>query len=776
MLETLPSRFINWHMVPKQRPDGTWKDTKVPYDPTTGYDIDPHIATNWKTLEVATECTRHYAGCFLGWVFNGDGYFFIDLDGCREGDGWNATALTVCSYFPGAAMEVSQSGTGLHIIGWCQPHLTANCRNRWKNGTTGMEFYTDKRFIAFGPYGWSGNPKVHDFTQSVLSVVPQRDPNDDQMLTEGPRPEYTGPADDEALIQKMLAAQGSFSSAFGQKARFRDLWEAIAGNLAQFYPSPSGDAYNRSDADAALMSHLAFWTGCDAARMDRLFRRSGLMREKYETRPDYRQSTIVNSIRKCAKVYDVPARNERTLPQEVTQQQNQASGQHTGGGILDATQQIEYFKGCVYINDSHRVMLPDGRMLRPEQFKSLKGGYKFVIDHDGPLSKNAFEVFTESRVVQFDKVISTMFRPSLPVGFIDKNESKVNVYFPFVPKTVKGDPTPFLDFLQRLLPVKKDRDILLAYIASMCQNVGKKFYWAPVLQGAEGNGKTMILKCVEHVIGERYTLYPAASDLANSFNSFLEAKLFIGVEEIHMDGRREVLDILKPLITNERIETQPKGVDKRMVDNFSNWIFCTNYKDAVLLSKSNRRYSIFFTAQQNAQDIIDDGMGGDYFPLLWKWLREQDGYAIVADYLLSYQIPAELDPAGAMHRAPETSSTKEALSESMGRAEQYILEAVAAEERGFKGGWISGSALTVLLKTHGVRLSPNRKKKILEELDYKEAFRSPRNIPEEEGNKSEIYIRKSKYDVNLTIDDYCRDQGYSQPINLPLPHMQMAAQ
>ena len=40
------------------------------------------------------------------------------------------------------------------------------------------------------------------------------------------------------------------------------------------------------------MSHLAFWTGKDMTRMDRLFRRSGLMRDKYRDRDDYRRDTI----------------------------------------------------------------------------------------------------------------------------------------------------------------------------------------------------------------------------------------------------------------------------------------------------------------------------------------------------------------------------------------------------------------------------------------------------------------------------------------------------
>lgn len=58
-------------------------------------------------------------------------------------------------------------------------------------------------------------------------------------------------------------------------------------------------AYNEDDssADMALMSMLPFWTGGNAAQMERIFDRSALaQRDKWKTRPDYRQMTINNAL------------------------------------------------------------------------------------------------------------------------------------------------------------------------------------------------------------------------------------------------------------------------------------------------------------------------------------------------------------------------------------------------------------------------------------------------------------------------------------------------
>jgi hypothetical protein len=64
---------------------------------------------------------------------------------------------------------------------------------------------------------------------------------------------------------------------------------------------------SQSEADLAFCNHLAFWTGRDAARMDRLFRESGLMRDKWDTRRGdgtYGSQTIATAVAACREVYE----------------------------------------------------------------------------------------------------------------------------------------------------------------------------------------------------------------------------------------------------------------------------------------------------------------------------------------------------------------------------------------------------------------------------------------------------------------------------------------
>lgn len=97
--------------------------------------------------------------------------------------------------------------------------------------------------------------------------------------------------DDVDLIKKATEARNG--------AVFAALWSG----------DKSAHGNDHSAADAALCSYLAFWTGRDAGRMDRLFRASGLMRKKWDRRhrqdgATYGQMTVQHAIRRCREVYE----------------------------------------------------------------------------------------------------------------------------------------------------------------------------------------------------------------------------------------------------------------------------------------------------------------------------------------------------------------------------------------------------------------------------------------------------------------------------------------
>ena len=196
-------------------------------------------------------------------------------------------------------------------------------------------------------------------------------------------------------------------------------------------------------------------------------------------------------------------------------------------------------------------------------------------------------------------------------------------------------------------------------------------------------------------------------------------KLFYGVEDIYVaDHKNEILETLKPMITGgDGIEIQGKGSDQVTRDICGNFIMNSNHKDAVRKTTKDRRFCVFYTAQQEEIDLHRDGMMGDYFTNLYDWLRK-DGYAFVAHHLNTYVIPEQYNPTTKCQRAPETSSTREAIELSMGSIEQEILEAIEEGQPGFAGGWVSSFALDGLIEQTRIRIPRRKRRDIMKTLGY----------------------------------------------------------
>lgn len=293
-------RFVLWKLI--QKP-GKPKPDKVPVN-TGGEAIDAQAPEHWLTFAEAKALAAQHADRVngVGIVLNGDGLFCVDLDGVRNPATGELTdvARDIVDTFTGGAVEASQSGEGVHVFGMCNPEALGPHLNKFFVRGQKVEFYTDKRFIAFGGGEFHGDA-ARDFTAELSRFVPARKATEAE-LPVGRDPSWSGPEDDDELLRRIRSWTGGPRGAFGEKPPFDALWNADASVLCQYFPS-EGDVFDHSSADLSLMSMLAFATGRDAARMERLFSRSALAKRDKWTRGDYRQRTIAKACAGCATVY-----------------------------------------------------------------------------------------------------------------------------------------------------------------------------------------------------------------------------------------------------------------------------------------------------------------------------------------------------------------------------------------------------------------------------------------------------------------------------------------
>lgn len=422
--------------------------------------------------------------------------------------------------------------------------------------------------------------------------------------------------------------------------------------------------------------------------------------------------------------------------------------QFVGGGEV-----WDYFEGCVYIVRRDEMFIPTGQMIGKSSFDGIYGGPQFVLDYDGSKKvRSAWEMFRQNSQVDLPKAWDVCFRPELPAGQIVSIEGLpyLNIYVPIVTPRAAGDASPFINHVRKLLPHGRDADYLLHWMASCVQNPGKKFHWWPVVQGTKGNGKSMLINVMTAALGERYSHNVKADSViktGNQFNDWIVGKLFLGFHEIRSsEGRRDFVEIMKDSVTEKRLSTEGKGLGQGTSDNRANGLMCTNWKDACPVDDDERRWGIFYCAQQSMDDLDRDGMGGDYFPRLYDWLNN-GGHAIVTNFLATMPLQAAMDPARDLHRAPFTTSTQEAITESRGVLEQEIQDAIESEAMGFRGGVVTSQALRNLFDRMRKTIGPKRYRSIMASVGFVthpllEANRGRPNNPLFDGTRPVIYYCK----------------------------------
>lgn len=695
-------RWMLWRLLPNPKPGK--KPIKKPFYangwPRTSTDTADDMG-QLVTMDKAVRVLQAGGYTGLGFALGPDGtgghWQGVDLDNLPERPELQAVVL------PGYT-ETSPSGRGRHAIGYGRAFQTLG------SNTSGIEAYAAGRYFTVTGADPAGELcDLADFVESRLSPmhgtairppVPSAPVEPAEPITpEGLADLYGALLSMPSEDRSTWVSMGLALKSLGDDGR--DLW--------LYWSATCPEKFDEDDALAAWDSFRPERTGYKAVFAEAQ-RRGWTNPQAGRVAADVFGGTTPGTAPAVPGAVVIPRSLAAARPVE-------------GAVILGLDDQIRIFAGHAYVRSCHRIAGPDGTLSTCEQFDSWLGGWQWVMDAtNGKMSSSAWECFTASRLYRFPKVHGLSFRPALPPGAIweQNGVDVVNTYCPVATPRQAGDPAPFLDLLARMLPVKLDRDVLLAYLAACVRHPGIKFQWAVLLQGVEGNGKSFVGRCLQEAVGARYCHSPKAGELTGKFNSWIYGILVAIVEDMHTPRHQsDVLEILKPMITSSTLEIEAKGQDKQTMEVCCNFLLNSNHKDAVLKTSKDRRFAIFYCAQQDDGDLTRDGMDGDYFPRLWDWARA-GGFAIVNDFLRTYQIPDALNPAGACHRAPPTSSTGEACRASQGPIEQEIREAIEQERVGFRGGWVSTHYLDSLLREVGAEraLPRNKRREVLRGLGY----------------------------------------------------------
>jgi putative DNA primase/helicase len=291
------AQWVCWRYVER---DG--KPTKCPIRPTKGGPASSTEPATWGTFEQAVAALQRCSDLEgIGFVFTtADPFAGIDLDKCVDAATGQIKpwALPIIRQLDSYA-EFSPFGTGVKVFVRARKK-GQRCKTGYEDGA--VEMYDRERFFTIT------GQRLPDTETDVEERQPQYEAVYELVFGGGdsPKPAPLPSAessnddrphlDDDEIIR--LATQSRRSG-----AKFAALW---AGHWNDYFNS-------HSEADSSVVFKLAFYTK-DGGQIDRIFRRSGLMRNKWDEqhgRQTYGEVTIAKALATVTAQYEPKKKRKR---------------------------------------------------------------------------------------------------------------------------------------------------------------------------------------------------------------------------------------------------------------------------------------------------------------------------------------------------------------------------------------------------------------------------------------------------------------------------------
>jgi hypothetical protein len=607
------------------------KWTKKPKQ-ASGHNASSTNPKSWSTLDKIEKAYRN-GGSFdgIGFVFTaGDPYVAIDLDHCINEAGtvepW-AKKIIDAATREGAYIEKSPSGTGVHIIGRGEPLAAGRKRN-------GAEIYSSGRYFTMTGHPVAPTPATIGTSADNVKLTMER------IGVEPAEPTATPVARDSTLDDDTIL-QRARSATNGKK--FAALFDH--GDTTG-YPS-------ESEADAALAEILTFWTAKNAEAIERLMRRSALVRDKWDKHKTYLAGTIKAAIKHCKAVYGAPV-----------------------GTVEDF---YGYSPQHLYIYGPTGELWP-GASVNASIAPLRVGGQRM----------KASDYLDKYRAVQ-----QMTWCPGAPRVVKDRLVSEggwrehagANVYNLYRPPQIKlGDPTrvgPWIDHVRLICPAEAEH--LVRCLAHRVQRPHEKINHGIVLGGGQGGGKDTALEPVKHAIGPWNWAEVSPTQLLGRFNPFAKSIVCRVSEarDLGESNRYAFYEHTKALMAAPPDVTR---VDEKFIREYSVFnvtlvIITTNHKaGGIYLPPDDRRHFVAWSS------LTKDDFTAEYWNSLWRWYA-QGGIEHVAAYLATLDLSG-FDPkapppkTAAWHdivdanRAPEDAELADVIDQ-LGRPQVLTLDQLA---------------------------------------------------------------------------------------------------
>lgn len=211
---------------------------------------------------------------------------------------------------------------------------------------------------------------------------------------------------------------------------------------------------------------------------------------------------------------------------------------------------------------------------------------------------------------------------------------------------------------EHLFQFERDRKLLLSWMAYIVQT-NKRSNWCPMIQGAEGDGKTTLAIILQAALGPLNFSTINGENLSEQYTPWAENSLFCAIEEVRLHGanRYDVLNKVKPYISNTMVPIRVMRTNIYNVHNTVNYMMFSNSKTGLPINENDTRYYLAFSRWQTQHAL--DAFKRDN-PDYYAELAEIINYgSAIRRFLLDYELSSDFDPN---KRAPGSHAKREAIA------------------------------------------------------------------------------------------------------------------
>lgn len=703
------------------------KNRKIPCD-EDGRNIDHLQPDNWRDFK--TICSMHQKSkkvSGIGFVFEqGSGLCGIDIDDCYSGENLTEDAQKIVDTIPGYC-EISPSGRGVKIFTRINPAIVLS-----KNAG-GFEIYTHKRFFTVTGYKINkSNIPNEPITEEVLSWYMNNyiykdgntytiNNNDDDLSTLAKDPLENWTIDrvvqqiaptlkkyyDIDTYESWLKLGMILHHQGGGSLEWRDLWDDLSKPGASYDRNvlyAKWDTFRNSKSPSATtLASLIQFTNTHSknhlkqysSKLEEAQKIGDILEDLFD---QMRKDAILTKIDREILAGSI----SKTLLYKFNTSLPRIA-------ILKQTKHVpfkpKWVDEWIYNTDM------DVFINKLTKLEVSKKGFDAIYNREledlscGAASELALDTW------KIKVINKALYLPQEAPLFRREGIEYLNLYNPFSVPTVDGvkeqDVQKVKDTILNHLNILFGKDeesilIFLDWMAFNVQNPGVKVNWCPLIIGvSQGTGKSYFAAFMQSIMGHKNVgVIDNTQSIKSGFTNWAQGKCLNVIEELYVAGqnRYEILNTIKPLITNAYISINPKGQNPYEVQNITNYMAMTNHIDALPLDKTDRRFWVkiapFFDMEMKAKIKMNASYFNDLFLLL------QDLPGACRKFMLDYKVRDIFNPKG---EAPYSKDKEEMLFLNISDEEDKLIHILTEKKTDYVNeNFISTKHLASIMDEEGL--------------------------------------------------------------------------